>query len=235
MYSFIIPAYNEEAYLSGTIDKINAIFKQLIPKIQYEIIVCDNNSTDKTSEIAKAKHCQLVYCTERSISKTRNTGAKIAKGDWIIFLDADSFPSVQLINDIISYDKSAGYIGFGACVKVIGGKKWFRYALESKNWSMKTFNWCLGGFICCRKAAYLSIGGFDETIYAFEEEYFVKKLKIHAKQHNMKFKVLDSYFYTSGRKSEKLTLVDFLKLAGSIWFNKKQTIRNRDKMKYWYK
>jgi glycosyltransferase involved in cell wall biosynthesis len=235
MYSFVIPAYNEEDYLGETIDKINYILKLVNSEIKYEIIVCDNASTDKTPEIAKAKQCHLVNCSERSISKTRNTGAKVAKGDWIIFLDADSYPSEDLIREIITYEKSDKYIGFGACVKVIGGKKWFRFALESKNWSMKKFNWCLGGFICCKKDAYNDIGGFDENIYAFEEEYFIKKLKTKSNKLDMRFKVLESCFYTSGRKSESLTFVGFFKLTVNIWFNKKQTIRSRDKMKYWYK
>lgn len=234
-FSFVIPAYNEQAYLGDTIDKINSIFQLINPELNYEIIVCDNNSTDKTSEIAKAKQCQLVHCAERSIAKTRNTGAKIAQGEWIIFLDADSYPGENLIKTIITLEKSGQFIGFGACVKVIGGKKWFRFALESKNWSMKTFNWCLGGFICCRKDAYIDIGGFDETIYAFEEEYFIKKLKRKAKEIKLKFTVLDSYFYTSGRKSETVSFIDFIKLSGNIWFNKKNAIRNKHKMNFWYK
>jgi len=235
MYSIVIPAYNEEQYLGFTIDKITSLFEFVDSKVKFEIIVCDNNSTDKTPEIAREKFCKLVHCPERSIAKARNTGAKVASGEWIIFLDADSFPGEELIREIINNSKSDIYIGFGAIVKVIGGKKWFRFALESKNWSMKTFNWCLGGFICCKKNAFIEIGGFDENIYAFEEEYFIKKLKNKAKEWNQKFKVLNYYFYTSGRKSDILTFFDFIKLTGSIWFNKKNTIRNKDKMKYWYK
>jgi len=234
MYSFVIPAFNEEAYIEKTINKIREIFNSIDADVTYEIIVCDNNSTDKTAQIARNNHCHVIHCPERSIAKARNVGASLAKGKWIIFLDADSFPSEELILKILIQSQCNNYIGFGAMVKVIDGKKWFVYTLESKNWSMKRFNWCLGGFICCRKSAFNNIGGFDEKYFAFEEKYFIKKLKQSAKLHKQKFEVLNSYFYTSGRKSNTLSILDFLKLAVSIWFNKKNTITNKDTLKYWY-
>lgn len=76
------------------------------------------------------------------------------KREWIVFLDADSYPDKDLIKEIINHGKSDRYIGFGAIVKVIDGKWWFKLALESKNWSMQTF----------------------------EEEYFIKKLKQRANE-----------------------------------------------------
>src|SRR3989338_6990801 len=83
MLSIIIPAYNEETYLPKLLDCIK---KQTYR--DYEVIVADANSKDRTRAIAKKYGCKIV----RSGSLPgigRNNGAKAAKGDILVFLDAD--------------------------------------------------------------------------------------------------------------------------------------------------
>ena len=80
--SIVIPAKNEEKYLP----KLLASVKKQSFK-DYEIIVADNNSKDKTKEIAKSYGCKIVK--GGLPGKGRNAGAKIAKGEIILFLDAD--------------------------------------------------------------------------------------------------------------------------------------------------
>src|SRR5260370_32849597 len=64
-----------------------------------ELIVCDNNSTDRTAEIAKGAGAQVVFEPVNQIGRARNAGAARARGDWIFFVDADSYPSVELFLD----------------------------------------------------------------------------------------------------------------------------------------
>src|SRR3989339_1980792 len=82
MLSIIIPAYNEERYLPKL---LNCIKKQTYR--DYEVIVADANSKDKTRQIAKKYGCRVVKGGMPAAG--RNNGAKAAKGGILLFLDAD--------------------------------------------------------------------------------------------------------------------------------------------------
>lgn len=84
--SIIVPAYNEGRLISHG---LNSISKYLHP-IAYEIIVVDNGSTDDTAIVAAAHSgVQVVSIPRSTISRARNTGARLAKGVLLAFLDAD--------------------------------------------------------------------------------------------------------------------------------------------------
>ena len=82
MLSIIIPTLNEEDYLPWL---LNSIKKQDF--VDYEIIIADAGSKDKTLSIAKSYGCKIV--PGGLPAKGRNEGAKAAKGDMLIFLDSD--------------------------------------------------------------------------------------------------------------------------------------------------
>ena len=82
MLSIIIPTKNEEKYLPNL---LRSIKKQTFK--DYEIIVADNNSKDKTKKIAKRYGCKIVK--GGLPGKARNQGAKFAEGDILLFLDSD--------------------------------------------------------------------------------------------------------------------------------------------------
>jgi glycosyltransferase involved in cell wall biosynthesis len=87
--SFIIPALNEEERIASLIDNI----KMLDPEYNYEIIVADGNSTDKTAEIAQKSGATVIKDNKdapRTIANGRNTGATLATGEIFIFCDADT-------------------------------------------------------------------------------------------------------------------------------------------------
>ena len=81
--SVVIITKNEEKYLPWLLESI----KSQKVNFDYEIIVSDANSTDKTRQIAKNFWCKIV--DGWLPSKWRNEGAKVVKGEWILFLDAD--------------------------------------------------------------------------------------------------------------------------------------------------
>src|SRR5690606_31223532 len=92
--SVVVPAYNEERLLGASLAAIReglAAFEAA--GWEAELVVCDNNSTDRTAEIARAAGARVVFEPINQISRARNTGARAGSGDWLLFVDADSFPS----------------------------------------------------------------------------------------------------------------------------------------------
>lgn len=86
--SFIIPARNEEAYIGKAIEHILGQSSELVK----EIIVVDNNSTDKTSEIAAGyPKTKVLKETIPGTNRTRQRGVDVATGDIIAFIDADNW------------------------------------------------------------------------------------------------------------------------------------------------
>jgi len=99
--SIIIPAFNEERLLGRTLENINGLRPVFTRAgIETELIVCDNNSTDRTAEIARAAGAAVVFEPENQIARARNRGASEASGEWLLFIDADSHPSAELFAEV---------------------------------------------------------------------------------------------------------------------------------------
>ena len=202
LISVVVPAFNEEKRLPQCIQRIREAFAAS-PEVgtAYEIVVCDNNSTDDTAAIAERSGCQVIFEPINQISRARNTGARVASGRWLLFIDADSWPSPKLIKDIVPLLSDTGCIGCGSTIQVVDGPRWFKFVWESKNWSMRTFKWCAGGFVLCRRDAFLEIRGFSEEQYLFEELDFVRRLQKVGATRDQKFVILHEHpFSTSGRR-----------------------------------
>ncbi|GIW63942.1 MAG: hypothetical protein KatS3mg091_744 [Patescibacteria group bacterium] len=108
--SVIIPAYNEESYIDKTLESlVNQTVKP------FEIIVVDNNCTDKTTEIAKKYNCKVIKETKQGITPARNKGFNSAKGDILIKLDADTIVDKDFIEKIekkFKKDQKLNLLGF---------------------------------------------------------------------------------------------------------------------------
>src|SRR5277367_5421597 len=79
-----------------------------------ELIVCDNNSTDRTAELARAAGATVVFEPINQIARARNKGAEAATGDWLVFVDADSHPSKELFADVAGAVASGKFL-YGGC------------------------------------------------------------------------------------------------------------------------
>lgn len=165
--SIIIPTLNEELYIS---DVLEAISKQQYP-YELEVIVIDGSSGDKTVEVAKSflkkiDDLKIIGCKTRGVSLQRNKGAKIAKHESLLFIDADViFPDDFLIN----------LLG-----KKINNNEIVLVAHYPPNFNFLDYLWlcmlysfliivkfykpiCSGSFLLISNKYHKKVGGFDEN------------------------------------------------------------------------
>ncbi len=107
--SIIIPTRNEEIYIKECLD---AIFDQNTD-LQFDVLVIDSSSTDQTTRIVKSfSSVKLVSIKPEEFGhgKTRNTGARMTAGEYIVFLNADAIPAnknwLTILIDSIKQDRS---------------------------------------------------------------------------------------------------------------------------------
>ena len=189
-YSIIIPAYNEEDYLEKTLIAL----KQAMEKIDLngEIIVVDNNSTDRTAEIASAHGIKVIFEPINQISRARNAGAWQAQGKVLIFVDADTTVPTELLQQALNNLQSGNIIGGGACVAGdMPLKGSMKQLLNLWNWISITTKNAAGSFIYCKREDFETIGGFSEAVYASEEIWLSGKLRKLGKERNQEFKIIE--------------------------------------------
>jgi len=174
-FSIIIPTKNEEKYLP---DLLKDIKRQKNIK-NYEIIVSDNNSSDKTRTIAKNFNCKIV--DGGLPSKARNNGGKIAKGKYLIFFDAD----VRLISETYIYDiielmkqKDIDCIipTIKANTKNLFDKFVFEIISSFVFLTKPIYTLSFGANIFCSKKAFEKVRGFDENLIFAEDIDFTNKI-----------------------------------------------------------
>lgn len=176
--SVIVPAFNEEKLLAASLTSIrNAMAAFVGEGFESELIVCDNNSTDRTPEIARDAGATVVFEPVNQIGRARNKGAEAATGEWLIFVDADSHPSRELFAETAAAIKSGKYLYGGCNVKLDKHYPVAGAVTELWNWISRTWKYAAGSFIFCETAAFRKVGGFDEKLYVAEEIELSKKLK----------------------------------------------------------
>ena len=112
--SFIIPAYNEEVLVGGTIAALYDAMDGL--PLRYEIIVVNDASTDRTAEVGRSSGGRVIDVHKRQIAAVRNAGAREARGELFIFVDADTMAPESTIRAALA-EMSAGAVGGGASAR----------------------------------------------------------------------------------------------------------------------
>lgn len=195
MLSIIIPTLNEEKYLPLLLDSIK---KQSFS--DYEIIVSDAGSKDKTIEIAKKYGCQVVK--GGLLPFGRNRGADSAKGDIFLFLDADVILPENFLKTAVERFKkyNLGIAGFS--IQPSDGKPidkiFFNFLNGFSTLTQKILPYSTAAIMSSRDTHY-KIKGFDEEIVFIEDYPYAKAA---SKVSRYKF-FWNLPFYTSVRRFEK--------------------------------
>jgi len=167
MISFIVPAYNEETLIGRTLESLNRAAAEIGEP--YEIVVANDASTDRTAEIAESHGARVVSVNRRQIAATRNEGARESIGDQLIFVDADTVVSAEVVRAAIDA-MNKGAAGGGSAVSFDGQLP--RYAELAFPVMVRVFRatgLACGCFIFSTRVAFDAAGGFDEKLFASEE------------------------------------------------------------------
>ncbi|MBL3728134.1 glycosyltransferase [Lysinibacillus sp. HST-98] len=198
-FSVIIPAHNEEKYIGGCLESI--VKAAQLYKDQVEVIVVLNRCTDRTEEIAKSYNCITLINEDKNLSKIRNAGAALAKGEILITIDADTRMTEHLLSEAEKHLASNQYIGGGVngnferislgiivSTFLLIVPLLFKYGLIS-----------VGIFWCYRKD-FQAIKGFNEKMLMAEDADFAKRLKQLGKTNGKKYGTIKNGMITSCRR-----------------------------------
>jgi glycosyltransferase involved in cell wall biosynthesis len=170
--SVIVPAYNEEELIASCLD---SLINQTLDKETYEIIVVDNNSTDKTASIAASKGVRVEKESRKGYVHAIRRGIEVADTELIAFTDADCrVPSDWLQKILAHFEVSSKIVG-------VGGKLAFYDIppiVDKTFRSILFFNKALpGNNMAVRRDALWQIGGVDPRINLTVDYWLTLKLR----------------------------------------------------------
>jgi glycosyltransferase involved in cell wall biosynthesis len=171
MISVIIPAHNEEDYLQETLE---ALCRQSYG--WFETIVVANGCTDRTTQVARGRCHRLIVLSQKSLGVARNLGARMAQGDLLLFLDADTTLEPMALRRIAEDFAPADAAG------TIKGRPENQCLAYRLMYALKNLaHYCAlhpgsSGVVFCWKRHFISAGGFDEGLEVRENSELIRRL-----------------------------------------------------------
>jgi len=234
--SVIVPAFNEERGLAAALRSIRramAAFEEA--GWTAELIVCDNNSTDRTAQIAREHGAVVVFEPVNQISRARNAGAARAAGNWLVFVDADSHPSRELFAEVARVIVEGRCLGGGSTVRTDAADVVSRLVVGGWNAISRATGWAAGSFMFCEAAAFRAIGGFSLELYAAEEIDLSKRLARLARRRGRTFVILARHpLQTSARKKDLYSPREHLTFMVRTILRGGRTLRSQEECYQWY-
>lgn len=210
--SIIIPAHNEEKYLSKTLQSI-----QQQTEHNYEVLVVVNGCTDKTEEIVRAikdDRVRILSLAKPNVSRARNYGAGKAKGEILVFVDADTVVQPDLVEKI-STDFTKEYAIASTKVLPDADSVKYKVAMSFKNVYMAKglYKGC-SGVLICRRDHFDKVSGYDSKIIAGEHRKLIAKLQAFGK-----YRCLNTTATTSMRRFQQWGLSKSILFWTKQWFS----------------
>ena len=234
--SVVVPAFNEEQLLPVSLKSIQGAAVAFTDAgWAIELIVCDNNSTYRTAEIAAAAGARVVFEPINQIARARNAGAAQATGDWLLFVDADSFPTRELFADVLAAIQTGACLAGGSTVRIDLDGPLYDTAIGAWNLMSRTLRWAAGSFIFCEAAAFREVGGFTEKLYAAEEIELFRRLKRLARRRRRSVVILSNHpLLTSDRKAHLYSVREMLRFWLRTVLTAGGTLRSPKESFPWY-
>ncbi|HLD41486.1 MAG TPA: glycosyltransferase [archaeon] len=167
--SVIIPTLNEEKYIGKCLQSLkNQTFRD------FEVIVADTVSKDRTAGIAKKYGARVVSTTKKGPAAGRNAGAEKAKGEILVFTNADAVLSRNVLKSIVEKTSNKKIVGGVCSFYPLNGRFFDKVFFKFGNWisraSMKmNFTYSPGECLFVKKPVFQKIGGFREDL-VFNED-----------------------------------------------------------------
>ncbi len=227
--SVAVPAYNEEKSIETT---LKSLMKQTVP---CEIIVCDNNSTDRTCEIASRYADKVVKERRQGVAHAFNAAAKAASGDLIAFTGADCIVPADWIETLSGcFDEPEVIAAFGPVHST--GRNYRRtfkcYSIFHMIIVNLKITWGISDAnMMMRKSILEKVGYFDPNVQMMEDSNLIRKIRRYGKFRFLKGTIVK----TSPRKFERegalrifidyFTSLMILKLRGKIRAKRLSNVR----------
>jgi glycosyltransferase involved in cell wall biosynthesis len=189
--SVIIPAHNEQDYIKKTLYALkNQTFQN------FETIVVANGCNDKTEEILRRKGVNYLSLSQANVSLARNKGASVAKGEALVFLDADTLLEKDALQKINS--KMLNLIVGTTLSRPDDSRTKFKFALGFKNFYMrsKLYKGC-SGVLVCNSEVFDKVGGYDNLVVREHRKLILKMIPYG------KYGVVKTHATTSMRRFSK--------------------------------
>ncbi len=234
--SIIIPAFNEERLIMHCLDSVaESLAANQKPGFTAEIIVVDNNSTDKTAELATQAGAKVVFEPINQIGRARNSGATVATGEWLLFVDADSLLNPGMVADILNMIESGQYVGCGSVMHMPDLPWWGKAAIQLWTIFSVVFHWASGALVVCRADAFREVGGFNQELFAADEIDLSQLLKKWGRKHGLKFTILTRHpLVTSPRKVQLYSGWEIVSQILRVVFSPRRSLQDKKKLPIWY-
>jgi glycosyltransferase involved in cell wall biosynthesis len=173
--SVVIPAFNEEAYLPATLSSLRAAIS--VCSCGVELIVVDNDSSDRTANVARSFGATVVHETVHNIARVRNTGASAARGDVLTFIDADTIVPPHFLQRVAAAMGDPACLGGSAEIVHKPASKFLRKYLDAWRWLGIRLDMAQGAAQFCRRSAFDLLNGYDDSYFMGEDVDFYWRLR----------------------------------------------------------
>lgn len=173
--SVIVPAKNEESAIGRCLDSVRAAGNNVDKKL--EIIVVDNNSVDKTRNIAHEKGAKVLQCNANGMGAVRSFGVSNSIGYLIAFVDADCVVGETWLSAAILELEGVSVGAVGGFLDLPRNASWIE-----KGWALPFINRrdknveLVGASLIFRRDIYEAVGGFNPSLKTGEDSEFSKRL-----------------------------------------------------------
>ena len=181
--SVIVPAFNEARYIGPTLDAINnsISYAGISTNFSVEVIVVDNGSADETAAIAETKGARIVEACQKNVATARNAGGRVALGELLIFVDADTLWPVGVLKRILDVMQREQCVGGAVATAYYPKSRIVRLYVGLWEIMGRLFGMAQGATQFCRAQAFARIGGYDEAVFMGEDVEFFWKLRSSSK------------------------------------------------------